>query len=481
MVSVASTMRHQSFTFRCSSISSNSQFIFSSSRAIATHKLSCRNLSLQKGFCHVKMKLLSRLIDIHCNSYIFRGGRHGIQVRCAQGSPGETQDKGHSFFKEFGKLALCLALVGTFMTQLCLEPIYAVQSGSAVPDVSLLMSGPPVKDPDALLRYALPIDNKPIRDIQKNLENIKENLKIPGMKALKSAGKNTEQATLVLNKYNTEILDDIAESKKEMGKELVDKLNLGLQDLKKIVEAKDRDAIALKQKELLDIVGCVEEDMVDNFPFDVPEEYADKPLLKGRAMVEMKVKIKDNPTSDDVVFQLVLDGYNAPVTAGNFVDLIQRHFYDGMEIQRADGFVVQTGDPKGPADGFVDPSTEKVRTIPLEIMAAGDRSPNYGATLEELGRYKARMKLPFNACGTMAMARDESQDNSASSQIFWLLKESEVTPSRSNNLDGRYSVFGYVTENRDHLADLKVGDVIESLRVVSGIDNLVNPSYKIVG
>jgi hypothetical protein len=43
---------------------------------------------------------------------------------------------------------------------------------------------------------------------------------------------------------------------------------------------------------------------------------------------------------------------------------------------------VQTGDPEGPAEGFVDPSTEKVRTIPLEIMVDGDKSPVYGATLE---------------------------------------------------------------------------------------------------
>ena len=77
--------------------------------------------------------------------------------------------------------------------------------------------------------------------------------------------------------------------------------------------------------------------------------------------------------------------------------------------------------------------------------------------------------------------KQEFDNNSASSQIFWFLKESELTPSNANILDGRYTVFGYVTENEDYLADLKVGDVIESIQVVSGLDNLVNPSYKIVG
>lgn len=51
-------------------------------------------------------------------------------------------------------------------------------------------------------------------------------------------------------------------------------------------------------------------------------------------------------------------------------------------LAAADGFVVQTGDPEGPAEGFIDPSTEKTRTIPLEIMVDGEKSPFYGVTLE---------------------------------------------------------------------------------------------------
>lgn len=73
---------------------------------------------------------------------------------------------------------------------------------------------------------------------------------------------------------------------------------------------------------------------MDGFPYEVPEEYKNLPLLKGRATVDMKVKVKDNPNIQDCVFRIVLDGYNAPVTAGNFIDLVERHFYDGMEIQR---------------------------------------------------------------------------------------------------------------------------------------------------
>ncbi|CAN6921527.1 unnamed protein product [Brassica oleracea] len=62
----------------------------------------------------------------------------------------------------------------------------------------------------------------------------------------------------------------------------------------------------------------------------------------------------------------------------------------------------------------------------------------------------------------MAMAREGFENDSESSQVFWLLKERELTPSNSNILDGRYDVFGgYVTQNEDFLADLKVDDVTE--------------------
>ncbi|KAK1320864.1 hypothetical protein QJS10_CPA03g00419 [Acorus calamus] len=374
-------------------------------------------------------------------------------------------------------------------------PAYASHMEPVLPDLSVLISGPPIKDPRTLLRNALPIDNKAIREVQRPLEDITDSLKVAGVKALDSVERNVRQASRALSQGKAMILADISESKKADGQELLDKLAVGLEELRVIVEDRNRDAVAPKQKELLQYVGNVEEDMVDAFPYEVPKEYSNMPLLMGRATVDMKVKVKDNPNVEECVFRIVLDGYNAPVTAGNFLDLVERHFYDGMEIQRADGFVVQTGDPEGPAEGFIDPGTEKVRTVPLELSVIGDKSPVYESTLEvgftslkqivsvdlELGRYKAQTRLPFNAFGTMAMAREEFENNSGSSQVFWLLKESELTPSNANILDGRYAVFGYVTENEDYLADLKVGDVIESIQVVSGLDNLINPSYKIAG
>lgn len=65
-------------------------------------------------------------------------------------------------------------------------PGHANAGNLVYPDVSVLISGPPIKDPGALLRYALPIDNKAIREVQKPLEDITESLKVAGVKALDS-------------------------------------------------------------------------------------------------------------------------------------------------------------------------------------------------------------------------------------------------------------------------------------------------------
>jgi len=206
--------------------------------------------------------------------------------------------------------------------------------------------------------------------------------------------------------------------------------------------------------------------MVTGFPYDVDSTYADRPQLKGRAAIEV--------TTSQGPLTIVVDGYSAPITAGNFVDLVQRGFYDGLPFIRAEDFyVLQTGDPKGPEEGFIDPQAKAYRAVPLEILVQGDREPVYGETLEALGRYMDDPVLPFSAYGTVAMARPEENPNGGSSQFFFFLFEPELTPAGLNLLDGRYSVFGYVTEGKDVLGQIKQGDRIESAKVISGLENFV--------
>ena len=49
----------------------------------------------------------------------------------------------------------------------------------------------------------------------------------------------------------------------------------------------------------------------------------------------------DGKLYDKVNLVMVIDGYNAPLTGGNFVDLVNKGFYNKKVITRSDGFVVQ--------------------------------------------------------------------------------------------------------------------------------------------
>jgi cyclophilin family peptidyl-prolyl cis-trans isomerase len=99
----------------------------------------------------------------------------------------------------------------------------------------------------------------------------------------------------------------------------------------------------------------------------------------------------------------------------------------------------------------------------------------YGSNSEDEGRGAAAAVLPFQSYGTLGMARSEFENDSASSQFFWLLFESDLTPAGKNMLDGRYTCFGYTVEGADLLKDVKEGDVVVSAKVTKGLEKLVRP------
>ena len=198
----------------------------------------------------------------------------------------------------------------------------------------------------------------------------------------------------------------------------------------------------------------------------------DLPVLEGKATVVMTVN--GSPITIEV------DGTNAPVTAGNFVDLVQRGVYDGLVFHRfvrqPQPFVVQGGDPqsKDPnfpqqrlgTSGFIDPKTGAQRYIPLEIKPEGAKSPLYGRTLESDGISAAPVLQ--HTRGAVAMARSQQPD-SASSQFYFALADLSF-------LDGNYAVFGYVKDGMDVVDKIQQGDRIESAKVTQGLENLKHAS-----
>ncbi|MEN6371472.1 MAG: peptidylprolyl isomerase [Armatimonadota bacterium] len=121
---------------------------------------------------------------------------------------------------------------------------------------------------------------------------------------------------------------------------------------------------------------------------------------------------------------------DAPITTKNFIELVERKFYDGLTFHRVvAGFVIQGGDPKGDGTGGSD------KKIPLEV------SP----------------KLKHDASGVVAMART-SDPNSATSQFY-------ITLDKIPYLDMNYAVFGKVIEGLDAVKSIKVGDVMKTVRI----------------
>jgi len=134
--------------------------------------------------------------------------------------------------------------------------------------------------------------------------------------------------------------------------------------------------------------------------------------------------------TDKGTFTVELYEDKAPITAGNFIDLVERGFYDGLTFHRYEpNFVIQGGDPEGSGrGGFIDPQTGRERRIKLEVSR----------------------DLPHGEAGALAMARTNIPD-SASSQFY-------ITLGPAAFLDMQYAVFGRVTEGLDVVKQLRAGN-----------------------
>ncbi|HEY9688775.1 MAG TPA: peptidylprolyl isomerase [Coleofasciculaceae cyanobacterium] len=350
---------------------------------------------------------------------------------------------------------------------IALSLVVALGTIGVAPAWAALPAGNAITDGKALLRYSLPIDNPPIRKIQSEVESIASSLRAKRWNPVAGSLKTADRT---VNTKRAAILGAVKADRQDAASQQLDRISEAIAKAQEAVTAKDKSAVWTIRREILDAVGAIEADMVQGFPFDVPAEYANLPQLKGRATIDIET------TRGTVT--VVVDGYSAPVTAGNFVDLVQRGFYDGLPFTRAeDSYVLQFGDPEGPAEGFIDPKTKEYRAIPLEILVSGDKEPTYGITLEDAGRYGDLPVLPFSSYGALAMARPEPDPDGGSSQVFFFLFEPELTPAGRNVLDGRYAVFGYtISDGKAVLDQVRPGDKIVKAKVVDGLENLVQPS-----
>ena len=180
--------------------------------------------------------------------------------------------------------------------------------------------------------------------------------------------------------------------------------------------------------------------------------------LQGKAIVQMSTSRGD--------ITIEVDGDAAPLTAGNFVDLVNRGVYDGTMFHRVVKepvpFVVQGGDPQSSdrsvplsklgTGSFVDSSSGQARLIPLEVLFQGEETPRYSRVSSNPAELE-RLVLNHER-GSVAMARSQAPD-SASAQFYVALRPLP-------ELDGRYAVFGRVIEGLDVVDQIEQGDRINT-------------------
>ena len=167
-------------------------------------------------------------------------------------------------------------------------------------------------------------------------------------------------------------------------------------------------------------------------------------------------------TTNKGKIKLELYGKSAPITVGNFIDLVEKGAYDktifNRVIKEPYPFIVRGGDSsllKG-ENTFIDLNKEKIRYIPLEIKLKNNNLPIYGKEIivsNKLINLELKHKRSY-----LSMARSKSV-NSASSQFYISLKSLP-------ELDGRFAVFGRVIRGMDIVDLIQEEDfIIEARRL----------------
>ena len=201
------------------------------------------------------------------------------------------------------------------------------------------------------------------------------------------------------------------------------------------------------------LIGCTSSSKTYDAQVCVNSE---KPCLRGTLVVQLETS-RGN-------IEIAVIGDSAPLTGGNFVDLVSRGIYDGTIFHRVVRdpvpFVIQGGDPASVDNllppnllgtgGFVDPITGRKRLIPLEMKLKGEQLPRYNNIIQRSDDL-SNLELTHQR-GSVAMARSQSPD-SASAQFYIALKPLP-------ELDGRYSIFGKVINGLDVIDLIRQGDII---------------------
>ena len=149
-----------------------------------------------------------------------------------------------------------------------------------------------------------------------------------------------------------------------------------------------------------------------------------------------QVLLKTN--KGEILLELYED--EAPNTVANYINLVEKGFYDGTKFHRViAGFMAQGGDPKGTGTG----------------------GPGYHIKCECVRKDHRKHDR-----GVISMAH--AGKDTGGSQFF-------ITFDKTPHLDGKHTVFGHVIKGMDVVDKLKQGDVVEKATVEEKRDHEYKP------
>ncbi|KAK1260195.1 hypothetical protein QJS04_geneDACA022526 [Acorus gramineus] len=323
------------------------------------------------------------------------------------------------------------------------------------------------------LRKSIPA-NSNMKAIQDTLEDISYLLRIPQRKPYGTMEGNVKKALKIAVDEKESILGSLPPELKEKGATLYTSLvdgKGGLRNLIEFIKEKDADKISVGLSSSLDRLAELELLQAPGLPFLLPEQYVTYPRLTGRGIVELTIEKGDGSTFSPAAggearnlatIQVVLDGYSAPLTAGNFAKLVTDGAYDGVKLKCTNQAVLSDNELE-----------EKGYSVPLEIKPSGQFEPLYKTMLSvQDGELPV---LPLSVYGAVAMAHSAvTEEYSSPYQFFFYLYDKRSAGLGGLSFDeGQFSVFGYTTMGRDVLAQIKNGDIIRSAKLVQGQDRLI--------
>jgi peptidylprolyl isomerase len=328
----------------------------------------------------------------------------------------------------------------------------------------------------------------------------------------RKAGQSVETAIKVLTMkrsqlepvFFTEDSTEIAIAKGERGEILIEALLENLNDILNATKKEDATLVAEKEKEALLSLGYLGELLVKEYPYRVPStgKFSFLPRLLGRATVTLRIKRKNAILGN---ITIVADGYTAPITAGNFVDLCLRNFYTGLPMKSMNKKFGPTSDPISATvnvlgsfnEGFYSPLTGKLRRIPLEVirlekltgspklsysflrpdftsldvLSFGSSSFTQGISASSFAEesegaslipfMKSQPLLTFDTPGLVAMNHPDNYPNGGSSEFF-ALQDKDFPDGKRRLLDNQYAPFGFITHGFSLFQSLNADDIIDA-------------------